>query len=141
MKAQRARDFVIYIMVGLAVAVGTVWYGFHFKTHKTETLGKWIGFSGITAILFGYAIRAHWRALRQGWFWTVPCPSRAALREISLLFSVHLVGFIFVLRLTQHWPLLWFIFVYPIENFLLVWVLSASSGLWRRREVTPRRGM
>jgi hypothetical protein len=129
MKAKRIRDFVIYIVIGLAVGLGTVWYAFHFKTHNTEALVKWIGFSGITAILFGYAIHAHRNFLRSAGFWMV----------MSLLLAVHLVGFIFVLRRTQRWPLLWFVFIYPIENFAILWVLSVSSGLWRGRDVTDQR--
>lgn len=128
MKANRVRDFAIYIGVGLTLGLATVWCGFHFEIHNTETLGKWIGFAAITAILFGYVIRAHRRFLRTAGFWTVT----------SLLLAVHLVGFILVLRRTQHWHLLWFVFIYPLENFVIVWVLSASRGLWGHHEAHRR---
>jgi len=54
-------------MVGLAVAVGTVWCGFHLETQNTEALGKLIWGSGIPRYCLAMRFEPPAR-FAKGWF-------------------------------------------------------------------------
>ena len=66
---RRLRDLLLYVAIGFAF----VWLGFYqAKTAQTPGLPlKWLGFAGMTALVFGDAIqsaRNRWRSAR---FWLV----------------------------------------------------------------------
>jgi len=114
---KRARDFALYIMIGIAFCVGVVWYSFASNGGGAELIGKWVGLAGTTLILFGYTIRSHRRFIRQLSFWLV----------MLALLVVHLSVFIIVLEKVEHWKVLWFVLAYPVENIAIDAVLSASG--------------
>ena len=117
MTLKRARDFALYIVVGVAFCVGVVWYSFTSNGGGTELIGKWVGLAGTTLILFGYAIRSHRRFISQLSFWLV----------MLALLVVHLSVFIIVLEKVEHWKVLWFVLAYPVENIGIDAALSATG--------------
>ncbi len=77
----RARDFLLYV----AIAISVVILAFAFAFHLAKTGGspystlKWLGFAGITAIVFGNAIRSCRRLWGRRKFWVL----------LGLFFAVH----------------------------------------------------
>jgi hypothetical protein len=117
MTLKRVRDFALYIAVGIVFSLGVVWYSFTSNGSGTETIGKWVGLTGTTLILFGYAIRTHRRFISQVSFWLV----------ILALLVVHLSVFIVILEKVEHWKVLWFVFAYPVENIAIDAALSVTG--------------
>jgi len=109
MNLKRARDFLLYIVVGITVGLSIAWYAWRSDGSGTELIGKWVGLAGETMILFGYAIRAHRRFVRRLSFWLV----------ILALLGVHLSVFIVILSKVEHWKVLWFLLAYPVENIAI----------------------
>jgi hypothetical protein len=128
MTLKRARDFAVYIAVGIVFGLAIVWYGFSSDRSGTEAIGKWVGLTGTTLILFGYAIRSHGRFISRLSFWLV----------ILASLVVHLSVFIVILENVQRWKVVWFVLAFPLENIAIDAALSATGHdvLGRRR---PRR--
>lgn len=70
-KSTRTRDMLLYVLVAVLI-VASAWM---FAIHEANTGGspnlplKWLGFAGMTAVVFGYAIRACRRERRKERFW------------------------------------------------------------------------
>src|SRR5262249_36335356 len=122
---RRTCYFVLYIVIGIAGSVATVWYSVRSDGGSSELIGKWVGLAGTTLILFGYAIRSHSHFIARLSFWLV----------ILALLSVHLSVFIVVLGRVEHWKVLWFVLLYPVENIGIDAALSLTghNGLGRGR--------
>ena len=98
-RSGRARDFLLYV----AIAISVVSLAFVFAFHLAKTGGsqystlKWLGFAGITAIVFGNAIRSCRRLWRRRKFWVL----------LGLFFAVHSgLGVILLMRVvTAPWVL------------------------------------
>jgi len=97
----RVRDFLLYVAIVIAIVVLAFAYAFHLaKTAGSQysTL-KWLGFAGITAIVFGNAIRScrRQRLWRRRKFWVL----------LGLFFAVHCVlGVVLLMRVaTAPWVL------------------------------------
>src|SRR6266567_2786211 len=92
-RSRRIKDWLLYVAIAVLIVI-SVWM---FAMHQARTGGspnlplKWLGFAGMTAIVFGYAIRA----CRQSWgkqkFWAL----------LGLFFAVHSgLGAFVLLRVT-----------------------------------------
>ncbi len=90
-RSGRIKEWLLYVAIAVLIVI-SVWM---FAMHQARTGGspnlplKWLGFAGMTAIVFGYAIRA----CRQSWgkqkFWAL----------LGLFFVVHSgLGVFFLLR-------------------------------------------
>ena len=84
---RRLGDFTLYIFIGIAVALSVFWYISREDRGGAELIVKWVGLTGTTLILFGYAIREHKLFASRISFWLV----------ISLLLSLHTVIFVILL--------------------------------------------
>jgi hypothetical protein len=130
MTLKRARDFALYIVVGVAVSLCIVWYALRSGGGGADPIGRWVGLAGTTLILFGYAIKAHSRLSRRLSFWAV----------ILALLIVHVSAFIVILGKVEHWRILWFVLAYPVENIAIDGALSLTghdvSGRGRRRPLS-----
>lgn len=87
----RARDLLLY--VAIAVSIVTLAFAFAFHLGRTggspNSLLKWLGFAGITAIVFGNAIRSSRRLWDRPKFWML----------LGLFFAVHCgVGIVLLMR-------------------------------------------
>jgi hypothetical protein len=77
----RIKDWVLYVAIAVLIVI-SVWM---FAVHQAKTDGspnlplKWLGFAGMTAIVFGYAIRACRQAWRKEKFWLF----------LGIFFAVH----------------------------------------------------
>lgn len=97
----RARDFLLYVVIAVSIVILAFAYAFHLARtggSQYSTL-KWLGFAGITAIVFGNAIRSCrqqglWRRRK---FWVL----------LGLFFAMHSVlGVILLMRVaTAPWVL------------------------------------
>ena len=80
-RSGRIKDWLLYVVIGVLI-VSSVWM---FAMHQARTGGspnlplKWLGFAGMTAIVFGYAIRACRRSWGKQKFWVL----------LGLFFAVH----------------------------------------------------
>jgi hypothetical protein len=68
---RRAGDFVLYAIIGILFVSGAAWYGFHqARSGGSPNLPmKWIGFGGMTALVFGYLIHNNAKRWRVARFW------------------------------------------------------------------------
>jgi len=117
MTLKRACDFAVYILIGITVSLGIVWYAWSNDGGGTEPIGKWIGLGGATAIVFGYAIRTHRLLVQRLSFWLV----------ILVLLVIHLSIFIVILKRVEHWKILWFVLAYPVEDIAIDGALSLTG--------------
>jgi cell division protein FtsW (lipid II flippase) len=106
---KRLRDLGLYILIGLVVAVGLLLYLPHSQTSDEEAITKWGGLAGNTLILFGYTISRHKPLRRVQSFWAT----------LIALLIVHLAIFVPLLLRVEHWKVLWFVAMYPIETPLI----------------------
>jgi Na+/melibiose symporter-like transporter len=95
----RARDFLLYVAIAISIVILAFAYAFHLaKTGGSQysTL-KWLGFAGITAIVFGNAIRSCRRLWGGRKFWVL----------LGLFFAVHCgLGVVLLMRVaTAPWVL------------------------------------
>jgi hypothetical protein len=89
----RTKDFLLYTAIAILILVAASTFGFHQgKTGGSAELPlKWMGFAGMTAIVFGYGLRACRREWRVAKFWLF----------FGLFFVLHaLLGTIVLLRVT-----------------------------------------
>ncbi len=110
-RSGRIRDGLLYVAIAVLIVIA-VWM---FAVHQARTGGspnlplKWLGFAGMTGIVFGYAIRA----CRQSWgkqkFWAL----------LGLFFAVHSVLGVLVLLRVPVVPLLLYAVLTGPEYLLL----------------------
>ena len=97
-RSARAKDLLLYVAIGIAI-VALLWV---FAVHQARTGGspnlplKWLGFAGMTGVVFGYAIRACRRSWRKPRFWAL----------LSIFFAVHSGLGVLILMKVQEVPLL-----------------------------------
>jgi hypothetical protein len=110
-RSRRIKDWLLYVAIAVLIVI-SVWM---FAMHQARTGGspnlplKWLGFVGMTAIVFGYAIRA----CRQSWgkqkFWAL----------LGLFFAVHSGLGVFVLLRVPVVPLVLYAVLTGIEYVVL----------------------
>ena len=97
-KSTRTRDMLLYVLVAILI-VAAAWM---FAIHEANTGGspnlplKWLGFAGMTAVVFGYSIRACRREWRRERFWLL----------LSTFGAVHLFLGVFLIARASVVPLL-----------------------------------
>src|SRR5437879_2582877 len=97
-RSRRIKDWLLYVAIAVLIVI-SVWM---FAMHQARTGGspnlplKWLGFAGMTAIVFGYAIRACRRLWGKRKFWVL----------LGLFFAVHCGLGVFVLLRVPTVPLL-----------------------------------
>jgi LPXTG-motif cell wall-anchored protein len=116
--SQGIRDFLLYIAVGVSVAVLAVTLGvYQAKTgDQPADLLKWVGFAVMTLLVFLWAIRRYRRLWRNTRFWKL----------IGAFAAIHFIVGIGLLFRTTVTSLVPFVIVTPLEYFLLRAFLSRS---------------
>ena len=105
------KDLVLYVAIAIILVI-VVWI---FSIHQARTGGspnlplKWIGFAGMTAIVFGYAIRTCRRLWGNQRFWLL----------LSLFLAVHSGVGVFVLATVSAVPLVFYAVLTGLEYVLL----------------------
>jgi hypothetical protein len=93
----------VVLVVGVVIALTGLWaVG---RGISGESFGKWFGLALNTAGLFGWTInesRRFWHA-RVFW-WTT-----------ASLLLIHLACFVAILSIVEHWRIVYFVLMYPIE--------------------------
>ena len=94
----RSRDFVLYVVIGIAAVGATIWWTFHeAKVGSSPTWPmKWLAFAALTGIAFGYAIRGQRPNWRKPKFWAA----------VGVLAVAHLTLGIFVIWRLSALPLI-----------------------------------
>lgn len=124
MTLKRVRDFALYSAIALAFCLSIIWYSFTNNEGGAELIGKWVGLSGTTAILFGYAIKSHRHCISLPSFWLI----------IMMLLAVHLSLFVVILVNVDNWKVFWFVLAYPVENVIIDTTLSVTGhGISRNK--------
>ncbi|MBZ5676748.1 MAG: hypothetical protein LAP61_21110 [Acidobacteriia bacterium] len=116
MTANRIRDFVLYIAIGLLVGLLAMWLAFHSDRSGSEVF-KWPGLAVNTAIVFGYAIKFNRILWKRRSFWMT----------LFLLLFVHLFAFVIVLRLVDDFRPVWWIVIVPMESVVIGFALTATG--------------
>jgi Na+/melibiose symporter-like transporter len=107
----RIKDWLLYVAIAVLIVI-SVWM---FAMHQARTGGspnlplKWLGFAGMTAIVFGYAIRASPRSWGKQKFWVL----------LGLFFAVHSGLGVFVLLRVPTAPLVLYAVLTGIEYVFL----------------------
>lgn len=110
-KSGRIKDWFLYVGIAVLIVI-LIWT---FAKHQARTGGspnlplKWIGFAGMTAIIFGYAIRASRRLWVYQKFWLL----------LGLFFAVHTGVGVFVLMRVPTVPLVLYAVLTAIEYAVL----------------------
>jgi hypothetical protein len=110
-RSGRIKDWLLYVGIAVLIAA-SAWM---FAMHQARTGGspnlplKWMGFAGMTAIVFGYAIRACRRSWGKQKFWVL----------LSLFFAVHSGLGVFVLLRVPVVPLVLYAVLTGIEYVVL----------------------
>jgi hypothetical protein len=119
-RRRRVRDFLLYIVIGVTVVITDLLYAEYGWPENAENTFKWIAFVGNTLVLFGYALQRN-QLLHQ------------KLRQSYLLWAVlvviHSVAWTMIMRRGHHFPLSWFLIMYPLEEPLLDKVLDWNETL------------
>jgi hypothetical protein len=116
----RIKDWLLYVAIAVLIVI-SVWM---FAMHQVRTGGspnlplKWLGFAGMTAVVFGYAIRACRRSWSEQKFWVL----------VGLFFAVHSILGVIVLTKVPTVPLV----VYAILTGPEYVLLAAYLGHVRR---------
>ena len=123
----RIRDLALYLLIAIAVAVGIIWFAYKSDGMENEFISRWGGLLVNSAILYGYVVKES-KPFWHAWgFW---------LALISAL-SFHSLVFIVILQRVEHWSVLWFLFMYPIELPALAivcdWAVHLTGGKPRYR--------
>jgi cell division protein FtsW (lipid II flippase) len=121
---------VIIILVFAIVAATVYWSAFHVSDESLANWGKWAGFAAWTAVLFGYVMKQRRRLRSNHLFWST----------LAGLLFVHTAGFSVILRNVEHWRMVWFLLIWPVEFALiattLTWMMD-RFGNRHRGVVTP----
>src|SRR5208282_2705089 len=110
-RSGRIKDWLLYVAIAVLIVI-SVWM---FAMHQARTGGspnlplKWLGFAGMTAIVFGNAIRACRRSWGNQKFWVF----------LVLFFAVHSVLGVLVLLRVPVVPLLLYAVLTGPEYLLL----------------------
>jgi len=124
---RRIRDLALYLLIAVAVALGIVWFAYRSDGGQHESISRWGGLIVNTAILYGYVLKES-RPFWHAWaFW---------LPWIAVL-GLHMGAFIIILKHVEHWSVLWFLFMYPIEipglAIVCDWAVHATGAKPRYR--------
>ena len=115
---ERIKEWLLYMAFAVLIVI-SVWM---FAMHQARTGGspnlplKWLGFAGMTAIVFGYAIRACRGSWEKQEFWVL----------LGLFFAVHSGLGVFVLLRVPTVPLVLYAVLTGIEYV----VLAACLGFF-----------
>jgi hypothetical protein len=115
-RSGRIKDWLLYVGIALLIII-SVWM---FAMHQARTGGspnlplKWPGFAGMSAIVFGYAIRACRRSWAKQKFWVF----------LGLFFAVHSAVGVFVLLRVPIVPLVLYAVLTAIEYGVLATYLG-----------------
>lgn len=123
--AQRVRDFVLYVVISLVLALGALWFADRHLDISHDQFERWGGLAFNTAVLFGFIVSNHRRFARYLRFWVL----------IAALFAAHLSIFVLLLfRIIEHWSLFWFVIAWPVE------VMAFGAAINAYCSPTPHRG-
>ena len=115
-RSARTKDLLLYVAIGIAI-VALAWV---FGVHQARTGGspnlplKWLGFAGMTAVVFGYAIRACGRSWGKKRLWVL----------LGVFFAVHSGLGVWILASVPKAPLLLFAVLTGPEYLLLAGYLA-----------------
>lgn len=114
---RKARDYVLYILIGLAVATGTIWVA---ETGvNPDQFMRWFGLAIFTTILFGAYLVDSRSLFRRRSFWVFT----------GLLLAIHVGLYSIALARVQSWKVVWF----TILTFLELPVLPLLRDYALRR--------
>jgi hypothetical protein len=102
----RFRDVVLYVAIAVVVYAAVVLSAFLYPKTPGYVAGKWLGFAGVTALVFGETIRLNRRRWGEARFWVflasffgAQCGlGIAVLSMVTTQFSTLVWGFLFPLN-------------------------------------------
>jgi hypothetical protein len=119
-RPNKNRDYLVYGLIGCLLVL-LVWV---FAMHQAKTGGspdlplKWIGFVGMTSVVFGYTIRANRVSWKKPKFWTL----------LALFLVLHATGGGLLLATATGVPLLLYAILAPPEYLILAGYLRFFLG-------------
>ena len=119
--SRRVTDFVLYIVIGLTLGAVVLWFAD--RGVPRDDFGRWGGLALFGAILLGSVAANDRDALGRPAFLSV----------LGVLFAAHLAVFAIALRGVEHWKIIWFALIYPIELLAIEAGLSYLGYRPRRR--------
>jgi hypothetical protein len=127
-RSNRLRDLGIYAAIGVVLVVGLLLYLPRSQPSDEQNITKWGGLAGNTLILFGYTISRHKHLRRTRSFWA----------SLVALLVAHLLVFVLLLLSVDHWRILWFVAIYPIETPLIEMAIIWATERFPRNRLTTR---
>jgi hypothetical protein len=112
------RDLALYILIALAIGAAAYLYAIG-VTPSLPVNSVWIGLCLNTMVVFGFVVkrcRRYWRVQR--FWWTT----------LGLLLA-HLAIYIVSLSRVDHFPLLWYVILNPVEWSVVFPILHRVLGL------------
>ena len=106
------KTLVVGGVLGVSLVAAIIVYA-EYGPSKWMPSIRWWGFTGATAVTFGYPLYWYRKRVRQVRFWLV----------FSALLVVHSAAYIVVLRSVEEWPLMLFALITPGEWVVIYPVL------------------
>jgi hypothetical protein len=122
----RIGDLVVYILIGLTVVGLLIWTA-NYNT-APDSLVKWGGLTGNTALLFWWVVKQYREHKRLFW-WT-----------IAVLFLVHTVSFYVILRKVEHWRMAWYLLICTAELVPMTIVVDRTMAKFGNRHHRRAKG-
>ena len=122
------RDFVLYVLIGLAVLVSALLYATYVPASKRIS-PRWGGLVIMTLITFGYPVkwyRRYWRVWR---FWCI----------YAFMFVAHMAAFILLLIRVEHFGGIWLAMLSPIEWAVMCPIFDRAGRGTERESMGERR--
>ena len=122
-RPHRVRDFLLYVVIGVAFAALAIVLGVHqAKTGQpTDFAFKWIGFALNTAFVFGSSIKA-----------TRPWLKKSKLRIVlAILFLLHVTIGALVVSRFHRIPFIWYV---PVDAAEIAFLTQAIIWAFARRK-------
>lgn len=112
------RDIILVAVLSFFAIAIIAWFAAHGGGPDNEVIAKWGGFVSTTSIVFGLAIKYHYkRSKRRSSFWLLVCA----------LFLVHLLVGTWVLSKATDWRMAWWMPITVIESIAVDFILRVAG--------------
>ena len=115
---RHSRDIILVAVLSLVGVAIIAWFAAHGGGPDKEAVAKWGGFVSTTGIVFGLAMKYHYkRSKRRSSFWLLVCA----------LFLVHLLVGTWVFTIVTDWRMAWWAPITVLESVALDFVLRVAG--------------
>lgn len=117
----RLADYALYVLIAVALVGAIYIYALNSDASAGDRFVRWGGLAINTLLLYGYILKETTRLWRYWRFWVT----------LLLVVCIHLAVFTAILLRAEHWKVIWFLPMYPIEFPVVLSLCQWSAGARR----------